>query len=212
MEVVGVVGDVRGEGPAEAARARLYMPMAQQPLFPFMNVAIRTTVDPATLAAPLRQIVADLNPVVPVSNVRVMEDLVGAAVARPRMTAWVMGLFAALAATLAAVGLYGVLSFTVSKRIREIGIRIALGAQPQQVVGHVVGSGMTLAGLGLGLGLVGAFAAGRIMEGILFGVAARDATTMVAATGFLAAVALAACLIPAWRAARVAPARSLVSD
>jgi len=184
MEVVGVVADVHGTGPAEEVKPTIYMPNAQSPSFTFMNIAVRTAGDPTVVAGPLRQIVRDLDPEVPLSDVRIMEDVVGAALARPRITTWVMGLFAALAAVLAAVGLYGVLSYAVSRRIREIGIRIAMGARPGQVVQMVVKDGMLLAGGGLILG----------------------------ATGFLAVVALGACLLPAWRAARVAPARSLVSD
>jgi ABC-type antimicrobial peptide transport system permease subunit len=141
-----------------------------------------------------------------------MDELVSRAVARPRMTAVLMVSFAAIAAALAGVGLYGVLSYAVSQRVREIGVRMALGAEPRAVLGRVVGEGMSLVLAGLFVGVGAALLASRFLASILYGIEPTDAVAMGGACLFLTAVALSACALPAWRATRVDPAVALRSE
>jgi putative ABC transport system permease protein len=138
-----------------------------------------------------------------------MGDWIGEAVARPRMTTFLMGLFALVAAVLATVGLYGVLSYAVARRVREIGLRMAIGADGGRVLGMVVRQGMTLVLGGLAVGLVAAVFAGRLLTSLLFEIAPVDAVSFGGAVVLLAVASLAACFLPAWRATRVAPADAL---
>lgn len=212
VEVVGVVEDVRARGLQGPGGPGVYVPYAQNAVFRFAGLAVRTSGDPGSLARGLEEAVAELDPGVPVTEVRSMDQVVSASVARPRLTAVLMGTFAALAVVLAGVGLYGVLSYTVSRRVGEVGIRMALGARARDVLGLVVRQGMTLALAGAVLGLAGAWAAARLVESLLFQVAPTDPATFAGVTGFVLLVAVAACAIPAWRAARVDPAEALRSE
>ncbi|HEX7241021.1 MAG TPA: FtsX-like permease family protein, partial [Longimicrobiaceae bacterium] len=148
-------------------------------------------------------------PGLPVASVRTMESVVGDATARSRMSSYLLGGFAALALLLAAVGLYGIISYGVAQRRGEIGVRVALGADRGSILRLIVGQGMTLTATGLGVGLVGAFALARLLRSLLFGVTTTDVATFVAVPVLLAAVALLASYLPANRAARVDPATAL---
>ncbi len=210
--VVGVVDDVRLADVATEPRAAAYFPVAQLPDFGAYYVVVRSTRRPADLRADLEAALHDVDPTLALSDVRVMDSIVGRATARPRMSAVLMAAFAALAAALAAVGLYGVLAYAVAQRVREIGLRVALGARPGRVVGRVVGQGMGLVAAGLALGLGVAVFASRALAGLLYQVAPTDPVALAGAAAFLALVALAACVVPAWRAVRVDPAEALRAD
>jgi ABC-type antimicrobial peptide transport system permease subunit len=146
---------------------------------------------------------------VPVSQVRTMNDVVATALATPRLTGFLLGAFAALALSLAAVGIYGVLAYLVSHRTQEIGVRLAIGADRSRVLGMILRHGLSLAAVGIGIGLAGAFALSRLIEGLLYGVRPNDPLTFVAVTVLLLLVALLASFVPAWRATRVPPTTAL---
>jgi putative ABC transport system permease protein len=211
-EVVGVVEDVRMTGLAETPRESIYMHYAQATFFPWMHLTVRTRGDPTALAPSVRSVLRGLDPTLPLGSVRPMEEIVRATAARPRMTALLMMVFAGLATVLAAVGLYGVLAYAVSRRVREIGVRIAMGARPGTVLGMVIRQGASLAGVGLALGLGAALAGGRLLSSLLYEVEPSDPVSLLAAGAALFAVALMACAVPAWRASRVPPAEALRSD
>ena len=211
-EIVGVVEDVRTEGLDVAPRPATYFPRAQLQAFSHQQLVVRASVDPASVAPGIRSILGAMDPGVPLGSVRTMETLVDRAAARPRMTTALMAIFAALATLLASVGLYGVLSYAVSKRERELGVRAALGARASDVVRLVVVQGTRMAALGLVVGVAGALALGGVVSGLLFQVPATDPASLAGAATLLLAVALAACALPAWRASRVPPAEALRSD
>ena len=153
-----------------------------------------------------------IDPELPVSRVRTMEAFLADSVAQPRFTTLLLAGFACLAMVLALIGVYGVMSYAVSQRTREIGVRMALGANRYDVVWMIVRHGMALAAAGIGVGLVGAAAGTRLMEGLLFGVTATDRATFMVAAAALAVASLAATYLPALRAARVAPVTALRSE
>jgi ABC-type antimicrobial peptide transport system permease subunit len=162
-----------------------------------------------TLSRPVQARIWELDRDIVLSDAQSVEAALSESVAGTRSITTVLGLFAAVALGLASLGLYGVLAFFVSKRIHEIGIRVALGASGKQVLRLVLARGLTLVGVGLVLGTAGAFGATRMMEGMLFQISAQDPITFVGVTGFFVLVALGACLIPAWRALRVDPVEVL---
>jgi putative ABC transport system permease protein len=207
-EIVGVVDAVRHKQLTADGRATIYFP---QSLFPWppLTVAVRSGADPSALAAAVRQEVGALDPEVPLYDVRPMADYVSQAMAPARFTLLLIGLFAAVAVALALVGLFGVLSFLVHQRSREIGVRMALGAEPGRILRMVVGRGALLVGTGLALGLAAAVPLTRALAGLLYGVSPLDPVTFVSLPVLLAAVALVACLLPARRAAGVDPMVSL---
>jgi predicted permease len=209
--VVGVVGNVRDGGPAAPARPTVYLAHAQFPM-DFFSVTAKARGEPGALVEPIRAIVASLDPQLPMFRVRTMEQLAGDAVARPRLFLTLLGLFAAAAVLLAAVGIYGVLAQRVSQRTREIGLRLALGAERERVMRMVIGQAMSLAMVGLVLGFGLALGAGRLMRGLLFGVQPMDLPTYAAVGLGFALVALVASLVPALRAARVDPMIALRSE
>ena len=182
-----------------------YLPYAQRPTQSSMFLVLRTTGDPNNIAGMVRSSVRNLDKDLPVFRVMTMEQLVADSMAQRRFTLWLLGIFAITALLLAAVGLYGVLAYSVSQRSHEIGIRMALGAQGRDVQKMVVGQGMKLVLLGTGIGLVGAFVLMRLMASLLFGVGAADPLTYVVIASLLAGVALLACWIPARRATKVDP-------
>jgi putative ABC transport system permease protein len=169
----------------------------------------RSRLDASVLGAAISREVHAIDPNLPVSRVRPMDDYLSASVAQPRFTAALLAAFAFLAMTLALVGVYGVMSYTVSQRTREIGLRIALGADRQDVVWMVVRNGMMLAGIGIVAGLLGAMAGTRVLDRLLFGTSATDPATFVAAAAALGIASMAATCLPALRAARVAPVIAL---
>ena len=209
--VVGIVADMRQRGLADAPYSQAYAPVAQEP-GRSMYLTLRTTGDPTGLAAAVRRAVAELDPALPVYDVRSMEDRLADDVARPRFTSALTTAFALMALLLAAVGISGVVAYAVGQRTRELGVRQALGARPEDVVRLVVRQGMTPVVVGIAVGLVGAAAAARAIRGLLFGVGAADPVTYVGALAFLGTVALVATWLPARRALRVPPAVALVAD
>jgi putative ABC transport system permease protein len=211
-EIVGVVADVKMEEVEREDGPQVYVPQAQSPTWGSLSLAVRTTVEPESLTGAVRGAVLSIDKNQPVYDVRTMEDVRSASVANMRMVVILFGVFAALALLLAAVGIYGVLSYAVAQRTHEIGIRLALGAQRTDVLRLVVGHGMRLVILGVVLGTAGAFAVTRLLESLLFGVSATDPATFAAVSAALSAVALLACYIPARRATRVDPIIALRYD
>jgi putative ABC transport system permease protein len=203
-EIVGVVADVRSEEPGREAAPEIYVSYLQDP-FAGMSYVVRSTAEPESLVPAVREAVRAVDRAQPVAEVRTMEQLVGESVAQPRFTSLILGLFACMALLLAAAGIYGVMSYAVTQRTHEIGIRIALGAQRRDVLRMVVGRGMALALAGVGLGLLTALALTRLMAGLLYGVTATDPLTFAGVALLLGAVALLASYIPARRATKVDP-------
>jgi putative ABC transport system permease protein len=209
--VVGVVGDVRARGLDQEPAETIYYSYLQNPLLS-TSIVLRTTGDPRRLAARVREEVRRIDPEQPVAQVRTLEEVRSGSLAPPRLTALLLGLFAALALVIAAAGIGGVLAFAVTQRTHEIGIRVALGARPATVVAMVVGQVAVMVAAGLGLGLAGAFAVGRLMSGLLYEVRPTDPGTLVLVSLVLAAVALAACLGPARRATAIPPLLALRAE
>ncbi|HEX8293693.1 MAG TPA: FtsX-like permease family protein, partial [Pyrinomonadaceae bacterium] len=203
-EVVGVVADVRSEEPGREAAPEIYASYLQDP-FAGMSYVVRSSVEPESLAPGVRQAVRAGDRAQPVAEVRTMEQLVGESFAQPRFNSLILGLFACMALLLAAAGIYGVMSYAVTQRTHEIGIRIALGARGRDVLRLVVGRGMALALAGVGLGLLAALALTRLMAGLLYGVTATDPATFAGVSLLLGAVALLASYVPARRATKVDP-------
>jgi putative ABC transport system permease protein len=204
FEIVGVVHDVKSAGLQAASEPTYYLPASQSPLSD-MVVLVRTTSEPTSIVPALRQAVSSIDPNQPISNISTMDKIVSDSISRPRLNMLLMGLFGALALILAVVGIYGLLSFAVTQRTQEMGIRMALGAQVSDVVTLVLRQGMTLALIGEVLGLIGAFALTRGMQKLLFGVTPTDASIFIAVVGVLSTTALLACYLPARRAAKVDP-------
>ena len=206
--IVGVVGSVREKGLTEEPSPALYRAYAQMP-FPQVAVVMRAEGEPLTLADAAASVVREIDPDQPIAQVRTMEQVVAETVARPRFNLYLLAGFAATALLLAAIGLYGILSFSVAQRRQEIAVRVALGARRGRVLRQVVGEGLGLMLLGLLVGLGVACLVTRVMVGLLFGVAPTDPPTLIAAAAFLVAVALLACWLPARRALRVSPMSAL---
>lgn len=208
-EVVGLVPDVLHDGVRQGARATLYVPYQQLSNFPFAAIAIRTAGEPTSVVRALRETVGAIDSDLPLSRVRTMGEVAAHSVAQPRLTVFLMGGFAGLALLLAAVGIYGVMAFNVSRRVNEMGIRMALGARAGDVVALVVKHGMSLVGMGVALGAAGAFVGSRLLDSLLFQVGRSDPLTYVGVVVLLTTVAMIACYLPALRATRVDPVRAL---
>jgi putative ABC transport system permease protein len=207
-EIVGVVSDVKSLHPRPEVVPEVYVPYWQWPM-QNPTLLVRTTGDPATLADSIRRETRQLIPNLPPPLIRTMDELVAATLAQPRLQSSLLSLFAAAALLLATIGLYGVVTYTVSQRRHEIGIRIALGAQKSDVLGLVVAHGMKLALAGVALGFVGALALTRLIGSLLYGVEPTDPLTFAAVSVLLALIALLACWSPARRAARLNPTEAL---
>jgi len=203
-EIVGVVGDVKNYGLDQTTTMQIYEPFAQQ-TFSFMSLVVRTSVEPASLTAAIRNEVLSLDKEQPISSVVTLDQLVSASVAQRQFSMLLLGVFAAVAMLLAAVGIYGVLSYAVTQRTQEIGIRMALGAGRRDVLRLIVGQAMSLTLIGIGVGLVSAFLLTRLMSALLFGVSATDPATFSLIALLLVAVSVLSCWIPAMRAAKVDP-------
>jgi len=204
--IVGVVANEKFHGVAEADPIAVYVPLAQAPSANGAGVLlVRTNGDPAAVAPAVRAAIRDTDPALAIFGVEPFDATLSRSLSQRRFTMLLVGLFAALALALAAIGVHGVLSYTVAARTREIGIRVALGARPGRVVRLVVSQGLALALGGLAIGLVGSFALSRALESLLFGVTPTDPVTYLAVGGFLVLVACGASLVPARRAARVDP-------
>ena len=203
-EIIGIAGHVKSRALDGESRPQYYVPLDQRPESS-MFLAVRTTNGPASVAPAVRGLIHSLDKDLPVYRVTTMEQLVADSLAQRRFSALLLGVFGLLALLLAAVGLYGVMAYSVSQRTHEIGLRVALGAQQRDVLKLIVGQGLFLAVIGLAIGLVAAFAATRVMSAMLFGIGAADRTTFIAVSLLLAIVALLACYIPARRATKVDP-------
>ncbi len=212
--VVGIVADERHNGVTAATKEKFYVPHSQWHLlagFPIRSafLVVRTTGDPLAAAGPARAAVRRLDPNLPVSGVRPMAEVVATALATPRLTGFLLGVFAAIALVLAVVGLYGVLSYIVARRTSEIGIRLAMGAPRAHVLAMVLRQGLALTAAGIVLGLAAALGGARLMRGMLYDVEPVDPLTFVAVPLALLAVAALASLVPALRAVRVSPTVAL---
>jgi len=208
MSIVGVVGETKYRGLPQnpTGDPDIYLPFTDRNSL--VGIAIRTTVPPASMIPAVRAAVRAADSSIPVYAIATMGDLVRQQTSQSRFTMWLMGVFAACALMLAVVGIYGVMSYLVTQRTREIGIRVALGAESGDILRLVVGNGAKLVAAGIAIGVAAAFAVQRLVTSLLFGVTAADAASGVA-VAVLAAVALLACYIPALRATRVSPLRAL---
>jgi putative ABC transport system permease protein len=205
ITIVGIVGDVHQAGLAVPARAEMYLPYQQQEFFSPDYLAIRTSGNPLLLAETVRQQIWSVDKQQPVADVMPLEQLVNEDLAPERMQASLLGGFAGLALLLASLGIYAVLSFVVTQRSQEIGVRVALGARSQDVLRMVFAHGLKLFGIGAGIGLAAALALSRTLAHLLYGVSAYDPLSFTGVILLLGAVTLLACYIPARRAMRVDP-------
>ena len=204
-EIVGVVKDVRQNDFIAPPKLQMYLAYTQTNYNSPNAIVVRTVVDPLSLAPAVRKVVWEIDKDQPVSDINTMEQIVSEAVARQRFSMLLLGVFATLALVLAAVGIYGVMSYTVAQRTREIGIRMALGAQRSDVLKMTVFQGLKLVAIGVMIGLAAAFVLTRVMASLLFGVSATDPVTFITISVVLMAVALLASYIPALRATRIDP-------
>ncbi len=202
-QVVGVVGNVRHDGPSTTVRSQLYWEHRQFQPWNQMTVFARSEADPTSLASSIRRMVAEVDPNVPLYNVRTVDSYLSENLAQARLAMSALGLFSLIALLLASVGIYGVISYAVSERTRDIGIRMALGASAEAVTGQVVGSGAKLIGMAVLIGLAASLVLSRLLQSMVFEVSTSDPTTMVAVSLILMAVAVAACYLPARRAGKV---------
>lgn len=208
--IVGVVGDVRQDGLDVEPGEEVFFAFPQNAS---VNViVVRTATDPTAMAHQFREAVYSIDPEQPVTHIRTLEEVRHGSMATPRLTTILLGLFAALALTITAAGLAGVISFSVSQRTHEIGIRLALGAGPRAVLSMIMRQGMGLIAAGVGLGVAGAYALGRIMSGLLFQVGPHDPPTYLSVAVILLAVAAAACFVPARRATGIDPLGALRTE
>jgi putative ABC transport system permease protein len=214
-EIVGVIGDAKYSSLDTESGADMYVPYLQKP-YPFMGIVVRTTADPAQMSNAVRGAILAIDSGQPVYDVKTMQQLVGESVSQPQLYSILIGIFASVALALAAVGIYGVLNYSVSQRRHELGIRMALGAQPADILKMVVGQGMLMASIGMVIGLAAAlllaFFLMRLIEGFLFGVSATDLTIFVGIPLLLALVSLLSCYLPARRATKVDPMTALRTE
>ena len=211
-EIVGVVGDIRHMGPDTEARSMFYWHHEQFNDFGFMSIVARTTGDPLGYAAALRSKVQDLDPSLPIFRVNTMQSYLGDSVSQARFAMVSLVVFAVLALVLAGIGIYGVMSYSVSQRTREFGIRMALGAEGHEVALDVVKTGLMLVGVATVIGLTGAMLLSRVLQGMVFEISTNDPLTLIGVSLFLAVVALAACYLPARRASKVDPIEALRNE
>jgi putative ABC transport system permease protein len=202
--IVGIVADTKDESLADTASPRTYVPFSTLPFH--VSVTVRTTQAAATLFPAIRSIVRDIDPTIALYDLTTMSHALDASVAEPRFYVLVLGAFASIALVLAVLGIYGVISYAVSQRTSELGIRMALGASPQQVLQLILGGGLALTSVGVVAGIAGAAALTKGISALLFGIAPLDPVTYAAVVAGLFGVALLACWVPARRAAKVDPA------
>jgi len=216
-QIIGIVGNVRDTSLQDVARPAMYVPMAQEPdgvtsvnvkLLPLVWIA-RTATDPHSLSGPIKSALESSVGQLPVTRIRALTDVVSESTARTRFFTWLMTAFGFCALGLAAIGVYGLVAHWVQQRSREIGVRLALGAEAFGIATMVVRQGMRLAAIGVGIGMVGSLGLARAIQGLLFGVPANDPIVFVSIPVLLSLVALAAVSIPAWRASRIDPLRAL---
>jgi predicted permease len=213
LTVVGVARHVKSQRIEAASNVQTYLPFYQDPGFFSMSLVVRTKLDDAlTISNAVRAAIQSVDRHQPVFLIKTMQQFVNESLAQRRLTLWLMSVFAAVALSLAAIGLYGVMSYAVSQRTHEIGLRLALGAQARDVLRLVLRQGMTLVFAGAAVGLSAAFVLTRLMQNVLFGVSASDATTYAVIVVLLLFVALLACWLPARRATKVDPLIALRSE
>ena len=210
--VLGVVGNVRHGSLEEAGRNEMYIDYRQTGDWSGMEMVVRSSRPPESLARDVRGALAAYDPSLPTGDFYELERLIDNAVAPRRLTTRLLGFFSALALTLAALGLYGLVAYSVVQRTQEIGIRMAIGAQRRDVLALVVGSGLRLVGLGVALGLAGAYLMSRVLRTLLFGVSVHDPLVFAGNAALLIAIATLACLVPALRATRVNPIIALRAE
>jgi predicted permease len=204
--VIGVARDVKQHGVERPAGTELYVFLDQHRIAPAtMNVVLRTALPAGALSGTLERLVREVDPSVPVVRLREMDQVFAESIRRPRLLSQLLAAFAGLALLLSAIGTYGVLSYMVGERRREIGIRVALGAARSSVLALVMKQGLQLAIVGLIVGLVGALGLNRLIASLLFGVEPTDPATLIAVVVTIALVAAFACWLPAWRASRLDP-------
>jgi putative ABC transport system permease protein len=208
LHVVGVVSDIRHDGLQASAEAEVFVPYFQFPLSQ-MQIVVSTGLEPGAIVTGVKAQLASLDPALPIAKVSRIEDLVSSSIAQPKFNMTLLTALAVCAALLAAVGVYGVVAYSVARRTAEIGVRMALGADAARTFRLVVGGALKVILAGVVLGLGGAAAAGRSLQNILFGVPPLDATTFAASGLAIVAVGLAAAALPAARAARVDPVSAL---
>jgi putative ABC transport system permease protein len=211
-EIIGVIGDTKTGSLTGEGGMQIYVPHAQDAHWNFMGLVIRTAGDPAAFAATLRHEVQALDKDQPIYNVRTMDDVIMNSLGTRRVSMQLFAVFAVAALLLAALGIYGVLAYSVTQRTQEIGIRMALGAQKSDVLALIIRQGMALTLIGVAVGLAGAFALTRLLTNLLFGVAATDPLTFAVIPVLLILVALIACYLPARRAARLDPTIALAQN
>ena len=202
VEIVGIAADTKQMSVSGDIRPEIYVSYAQTPWFLSM-VMIRTSGDPATMTRTIQQAIRSVDVDQSLGYMKTTDQLAAESLAQPRFYALLLGLFALIALALAAIGIYGVMSYSVAQRTREIGIRMALGANPSDVLTMVIRQGMILAVIGIGIGLIASLFLTRAMSSLLYKVSPTDAVTFVGISGFLGTAALIACYIPARRATRV---------
>jgi putative ABC transport system permease protein len=211
-EIVGVVGNARHLSLREDFVPEIYVPIAQVP-YPVATVLVRTdTSSPETMVGAVRKALERIDPEVPLTAVRTFDDYREGSLAGARFNVFLLSIFATVALALTAVGIYGVIAFSVTARTREIGVRMALGARPSSIVGRVVWQMMRLVGLSIGVGVIGALACVQLMQSILFDIGAWESVTVLSAVVVLIVVALLASVVPARRAALVDPLAALRAD
>jgi putative ABC transport system permease protein len=203
-EIVGIVGDVKDSDLAARESAQIYVPFVQNPFWA-ADIAVRTHGNPSALSGALREQIRAIDSALPVAEVRPMAEVIGSTIAQPRFRTALLSLFGVVALLLAAIGIYGVLAYTVAQQTREIGIRMALGANPGRVLRLVLERGLRLAGTGTVIGILAALMLTRLLGSLLFDVSATDPVTFAAVAGLLLGVAVLACYVPARRAMRVDP-------
>ena len=204
MTIVGIVGDVRHFGLDNPIRQEIFRPYSQA-VWPSMTITVKTAVDPGTLATPVKAALARIDPEQPVSSIRTMDDVLADSVSGRRFPMLLLTLFSGVALTLSAIGVYGVVSYLVSQRTREMGIRVALGARRRQVVQLVVGHAMRPIVAGLLIGVSGAVWSGRLLSTLLYSVKPTDPAVLAGIAAILGTTAAIACWVPARRAATVDP-------
>jgi ABC-type antimicrobial peptide transport system permease subunit len=213
FRIAGVVENIRHADLKSDGRETVYLPARAWTWADWeLAVAVRTTTDPMNLVAPIRKELASLDPQLPMAKIRAMEDYVSDAVAPNRFALILITIFAAVAMILAVVGLYGVISYALAQRTREIGIRLAFGAPRASIFRLLIGQGLRLTILGVAIGMLGSFLLGGLISSLLFEVPAEDPLTYIATAGLLLLVAVAACFIPASRATKVDPIVALRSE
>jgi putative ABC transport system permease protein len=204
LQIVGIVGDIHQHRLGEPPKPMFYAPYAQDP-WTFFTIAVRTPANPSQIAPALLNAVQSVDHNLPVFNLRRFDEILAASVSQPRFQMILLTFFSGLALTLAVIGIYGVMSYTVAQRTNEIGIRMALGAEPRHVLAQILWQGARLAGCGALAGLVASYFVARFMKSMLFAVSPLDLGTYAAVTALLTVVTLVACYVPARRAMRVDP-------